>query len=107
MSKRRHHDFEDLAIDEEGNINVEEDDDEFDAHSEEHLLIDDDDDWSKPETPLIKTKRKATTKHDETQAKKKKTVVEKNPSKINFQCPECGQIFTRKDNLSRHVRNKH
>ena len=107
VSKRRRHDFDDLAIDEEGNINFEEEDDEFDAHSEELLLIDDEDEWSKPETPLIKTKRKATINHDEPRAKKKKTVVEKNPTKSNLQCPECGQIFTRKDNLSRHVKNKH
>ena len=59
VSKRRRHDFEDLAIDKEGNINIEEDDDTFDANSEELLLLDDDDDeeWSKPETPVVKTKR--------------------------------------------------
>ena len=50
-------------------------------------LIDDDDDWSKPETPLIKTKRKATTNHDEhTSQEEEKTVVEKIPSKSNLQC---------------------
>ena len=72
VSKRRHHDFGDLAIDEEGNINIEDDDDEFDAHSDELLLLDDndDDESSKPDTSIIKTKRKATKNHDEPQSKK-------------------------------------
>ena len=45
VSKRRKHQFNELEIDEDGNINSEEEDEEYDdEHIDELLLVDDDDD---------------------------------------------------------------
>ena len=83
-------------MDEEGNIEVEESDDEYsnDKDDTEKLLVEDDYKIFEPSK-----KRK----------KSKMFVDQRNKpqKKSKFECDVCKSCFTRKDNLARHIKNKH
>ena len=98
ISKRIQQNFDDLLIDDEGNIEVEESDDEY-TEDVEKLLIEDDDD--KPNT----RKRKNIQKTSAVQSQRAKKQKLSEASAIS--CDICNAKFTRKDNLARHNRNKH
>ena len=107
-------------IDENGDIHVdEESDDEFKVQEEQSFLSTDD--WTptpprnrvqtrirprvteiiEKEPPVQKKKRKS---NEELIVARKRTKIQASNS---LQCECCSVFFTRKDNLARHVRNKH
>ena len=116
VSKRRKQKFCDLQIDTDGMIAVEdeiEDDTDFITAGEDHLLIDSDEDLSDHETTLVESvaaresrKRKFESKK-ETSKRKKVEIMKEKSSKNNVQCNLCNNLFSRKDKLGCHMRNKH
>ena len=116
VSKRRKQQIRDLQIDTDGIISIEDeidDDADFTTAGEDHLLIDSDEDLSDHETTLVESvaaresrKRKFESKK-ETSTWKKVEIMKEKSSKNNVQCNLCNTLFSRKDNLARHMRNKH
>ena len=115
VTGRRKQNLSDLVIDANGFIDVEDESDEdFDARNEEVV---EEDDWDNcrrtrstrgaavKEKESINKKRKATI---EPKGLRKKARVETTISnKSSLQCSVCDAVFTRKDNLIRHTKNKH
>ena len=97
FSKRIQQNFKDLVINANGFVEGEDCDDEYvNGEDTEKLLIEDE------ILPNFRQKRKRkTTEENEKTTKKTKT------SKQPLSCEICSVSFSRKDNLSRHVRNKH
>ena len=116
VSKRRKQNFRDLQIDVDGQIAVEDDianDADFTTAREDHLLLDSDEDLSDPEITIgelvaVKETRKRKVESKKEPSKRKKVeVIKEKVSKNNLQCNLCNTMFSRKDNLARHMRNKH
>ena len=112
VGKRREQNFCDLQIDTDGMIAIEDeiDDEDFTTDRDDKLLVDSDEDLSDHEATLVETvviknsrKRK---NEDKEEPSKRKKVVERT-SKNNLECNLCNTKFSRKDNLARHMRNKH
>ena len=86
------------------------DDEDFTTDRDDKLLVDSNEDLSDHEATLVETvviknsrKRK---NEDKEEPSKRKKVVERT-SKNNLECNLCNTKFSRKDNLARHMRNKH
>ena len=112
ISKRRKHDFSDLEINENGDIEVEEDiDDVYIATNDELLLLEEEDLVKTVEVrKRLRSKRKPEVALDVKEKKKRKMVTEereKIESKSNLNCNFCDSQYTRRDNLNRHIKNKH
>ena len=118
VTKRRKQHFSGLVIDEFGTIDADELD--TDEDFDEHLLQDDteDDDDETVSEEVEESKRRTTRKrkpiqHVVSPPKKKKKVETKRPEKLKKQnnsalsCDICESTFSRKDNLLRHIKNKH
>ena len=105
ITKRRKQDLRDLVMDENGDLVLDYDDKDEDFVSRDELLLIEEEDLghiitSRRRKPTMK-KRKV----DEVVIPKKR---QKQAETSNvLQCKQCNLSFTRKDNLSRHVRNKH
>ena len=95
-SKRIRQNFDDLVIDDQGNIEIEDSDAEYET---EKLLMDDEDDY---QSDANTKKRKPTSTIQSKKSKKQKST-----SQNALSCEVCDVVFTRKDNLARHNRNKH
>ena len=92
ISKRIKQNFDGIMIDAEGNLDIDESDDEYLEDEDEKLLID----------GGKRNKRKAR-QISNNNLKKQKSVSN---DKL-LDCEICGTSFTRKDNLARHLKNKH
>ena len=95
---------------------MEDDTDDEDFDSQEELLLLEEDDWVPVEKLPISTRRtRATIEMEETietGGKRKANEQDKAPKRQktgpnSLQCTICDAAFTRKDNLARHVKNKH
>ena len=82
-----------------------EEDEESDAYTDELRLVDDDG-W-KETSKSNRPKTKAPKEKDLIDGPKKKVKTCAQETKSCLQCLSCLQVFTRKDNLNRHVKNKH
>ena len=120
ITERRKQNFEGLNIDADGDIEVDDDSDhDYDSKQEDELLLLEEDDWN-PAEPLISTRSRRAKKQtvslddaiktsnkrkvdEEIQITKKKQKKDDNL----LECSACNSTFTRKDNLARHIRNKH
>ena len=74
------------------------------------LLVDSDDDHSDHEAKLVEsvaTRNSRKRKNENMNEPSKRKKVEERSSKNNLQCSLCNTMFSRKDNLARHMRNKH
>ena len=103
VTKRRRQNLHDLIIDENGEIEVDDEDDEDFSWRDELLMLEEEDIPSKSlrHRKPVARKRKA----DEKAQEPKRQRMEKSTNIL--QCLQCDVSFTRKDNLSRHIRNKH
>ena len=88
-------------------------DDDFITSQEELLLIESNDDGSDFEITMGETvvekvsrKRKAPTIKEPSKRKRTEKIPEQT-SRNNLQCEICNTMFSRKDSLTRHIRNKH
>ena len=102
VSKRIKQNFKDLNINEHGDILVDEDDK--------------DEDFVLPEIPYVPMSKRLGEKRNFIETSRKRKAVEdvstgskkpKNIQSSSLNCEHCEKVFTRKDNLVRHVRNKH
>ena len=102
FSKRIKQNFNGLVIDADGQVEIEESDDEYIASDDDEKLLIEEEDVALNQNIR---KRKAT----ETQRKplKKQRSNTQSEEKNTLKCNVCGTAFSRKDNLSRHMRNKH
>ena len=114
ITKRRKQNFSDLQIDDNGIIDIDDDFDDDFISSEEELLLVEESDWETniPETVTERrsSKRKAKTTEVAIKRKRMDKVVPEKGSKSKdgiFQCEVCATKFSRKDNMLRHVKNKH
>ena len=119
ISKRRKQNFSDLLIDDNGSIDIDDDlaDVDFGSSSDELLLLEDEEDDTSEITvaePIVEIARKRKKQPLlEVVSPKRSRKVAKVPEKItknkkvNLNCEICETTFSRKDNLSRHIRNKH
>ena len=116
ITQRRKQNLKDLNIDENGEILMEDDTDDEDFDSQEELLLLEEDDWVPVEKLPISTRRtRATIEMEdiiETGGKRKANEQDEASKRQktgpnSLQCTICDAAFTRKDNLARHVKNKH
>ena len=105
VAKRRKQNFRDLNIDDNGDIMLDDDEDDEDFESRDEILLAEEEDItfarSSKRNHHNSRKRKADTQVKEKKRQKVQT------STNTLQCSHCKLSFTRKDNLSRHIRNKH
>ena len=87
---------------------------DFTTAGEDNLLIDSDEDLSDHETNLVESVaarerrvRKFESKIETSKRKKKVKIMKEKTSKNNLKCSLCNTLFSRKDNLASHMRNKH
>ena len=121
ITQRRKQNLKDLNIDDNGDILLEDDTDDEDFNSQEELLLLEEDDWVPPETmkPISTRRTRAIGNQPmvmeeilEPERKRKADEQVKAPKRLktghnSLQCHICDSNFTRKDNLSRHIKNKH
>ena len=104
VTKRRKQNFNDLVIDDNGDIQLEDvDDGEYFKSRDELLLVEEED---IPSKSLRQRKPVGKRKVDEQVQASKRQKMENSTTNL-LQCLQCEVSFTRKDNLSRHIRNKH
>ena len=110
MGKIRKHNFDDLHIDTDGIIEVENDNDLINSRDDEILMMSDDDSDTVITTEeSIKEKevnRKRKAKSNAIAAPSQRNKIVAKPG-THLNCDICNVNFSRKDNLSRHMRNKH
>ena len=87
VMKRQRHNFDELTFDEHGDIIIDDDEDK-------------DDDYSVSEPVPSKRKRKTRIDDEDIQPSKK-------TKPTSFECEKCGTTFSRKLNLTRHIKSKH
>ena len=96
VAKRKKRNLKDLNIDYSGDIMLDDDEDDEDFEEEDITFT-----RSSRRNHPNSRKRKADTQVKEKKRQKVQT------SNIPLQCLHCNLSLTRKDNLSRHIRNKH
>ena len=112
ITKRRKQNFSGLVIDEYGMIDTDglDVDDDFAPNDNEHLLLEDSDD---KETVVEETVSRPLTRKRKpihnvvSPPTKRKKVDSKKSNNSTLSCDICMSTFSRKDNLLRHVKNKH
>ena len=104
-SKRIKQNFNGLIMDSNGVVEAEESNDEYVASDDdddtEKLLVEDED------IPNFRNNRKRKAIEEKQKQNKKTKSTKQSGADKKLSCETCSISFSRKDNLSRHIRNKH
>ena len=118
ITQQRKQNLKDLNIDANGDIILEDDTDDEDFDSQEELLLLEEDDWVQPIKPIATRRTRATVIQPMVEEILEKGRKRKADEKVqapkrqktapySLQCNICDVSFSRKDNLARHLKNKH
>lgn len=109
IPKSRKQNLKDSNIDENGDILLDEDSHDEDFNSQDELLLQEEEAYASHNEISVPMKTRATKSLVKKPTKKRKIdqeiVVSKKLRPLH--CDVCHSTFTRKDNLARHMRNKH